>query len=118
MIKIRNQLIDRSDIVEIGKNVDESYFVKIKRINKYEQLMFDAEVIEINNRQLFVKSFKLNLEYNEITIYATTNKQIDLTWLHYATIDSEEIISRIKDLFFEFAVEVNVIETKEEDERK
>lgn len=117
MIKIKNQLIDRSDIVEIGKNLDESYFVKIKRINKYEQLMFDADVIEINNRQLFVKSFKLNLEYNEITIFATTNKQLDLTWLHYATIDSEEIISRIKDLFFEFAVEVKIIYTKE-DERK
>lgn len=118
MIKIKNQLIHRSDIVEIGKNVDESYFVKIKKINKYEQLMFDADVIEINNRQLFVKSFKMNLEYNEITIFATTNKQLDLTWLRYATIDSEEIISRIKDLFFEFAVDVKIIEEKEEDERK
>jgi hypothetical protein len=118
MIKIKGIQIERNDIVEIGKNPDNSYYFKIKKSQKYEDLLFDLEVVEISGKELFVKMFKLNLEYNEIYVLATTTKEIDLQWLPYATIDHAEIIQRIKDLFFEFAVDVKIIEAPKEDERE
>lgn len=116
MIKFKNKQIDRNDIVEIGKNPDDSHYFKIKKSQKYEELLFGVQTVEIFGNELFVLTYKINLEYNEIYVLATRNKEIDMSWLSFATINYAEIIQRMKDLFFEFAVDVKIIEPKEKDD--
>lgn len=121
MIKIKERSFHKKQIVELGKNPDDSYYFKLKNLSEYEIHLITSSVkVEVCGQDLYIKMFKLSSEYNEIYVLASTKKEIDLSWLAFATIEHKEIIGKIRDIFFQHAVDdVKIIEAEDkEDERK